>query len=197
MKRKLLSLSIVAICLAILASGTAAYFTAEDAAHNVIVSGGIAISIIDKTQDRNGVLVDFPQDGFVGVMPGASVSRVISVQNTEKSGAWVRVKVTQEILSQDGAALPLLLNESIPVITFAVDGEKWTLKDGWYYYHAPVAPGTVTDPLFERMDFSAQMDNAYQNGKMRMQIYAQAVQSANNGATVLEAQGWPTEVTDG
>ena len=36
MKRKLLIVSVVAICIAILAAGSLAYFTAEGKAHNVI-----------------------------------------------------------------------------------------------------------------------------------------------------------------
>ena len=45
MKRKLLILSVLAICLAILAAGTFAYFTSEDTAHNVITSGGVKIAV--------------------------------------------------------------------------------------------------------------------------------------------------------
>ncbi len=196
MKKKLLLLGVVGICLAILTSGTVAYFTAEDTSHNVITSGGIEIAIIDKTEDENGMLVDFPEDGLIGIMPGTGASRVVSVRNTGGSEAWIRVKVTQEILSEDGARLSLLVKENIPAITFAVDEEKWTLKEGWYYYCAPVSAGTVTDVLFEQVDFSALMDNGYQNSKADMKIFAQAVQTANNGSTALDAVGWPPEVIE-
>ena len=45
MKRKLLILSVLAICVAIVAAGTLAYFTAEDTAHNVITTGGVDIEL--------------------------------------------------------------------------------------------------------------------------------------------------------
>ncbi len=196
MKKKLFLLGAVGLCLAILAIGTVAYFTAEDTTHNVITSGGITISIIDKTKDESGALVDFPEDGLIDLMPGASASRVVSVQNIGQSEAWVRIKVTQEILSAEGAALPFLLREGTPAITFAVDAEKWILKDGWYYYGRPVGAGAATGALFEQVDFSALMDNSYQNSKASMKIYAQAVQTANNGSMVLDAVGWPSEVID-
>ena len=41
MKRKLLILSVLAICLATLAAGTITFFTAEGKAHNVITTGGV------------------------------------------------------------------------------------------------------------------------------------------------------------
>ena len=41
MKKKLLMLSAVAICLAIFAAGSLAYFTSQDTAHNVITTGGV------------------------------------------------------------------------------------------------------------------------------------------------------------
>ena len=57
MKRKLLILSVLAICVAIVAAGTLAYFTAEDTAHNVITSGGVDIELkacaeVSATLDR-------------------------------------------------------------------------------------------------------------------------------------------------
>ena len=43
MKRKLLLLSVLAICLATLAAGTIAYFNSEGKAHNVITTGGVSV----------------------------------------------------------------------------------------------------------------------------------------------------------
>lgn len=45
MKRKIFLLSVVAICIAIAAVGTLAYFNAEDTAHNVITSGSVKIRL--------------------------------------------------------------------------------------------------------------------------------------------------------
>ena len=41
MKRKILILSVLAICIATFAAGTIAFFTAEGKAHNVITTGGV------------------------------------------------------------------------------------------------------------------------------------------------------------
>ena len=45
MKRKLLILSVLAICIASLAAGTIAFFTSEDKAHNVITTGSVEITV--------------------------------------------------------------------------------------------------------------------------------------------------------
>ena len=55
----------------------------------------------------------------------------------------------------------------------------------------PVAAGKTTDILFDTVTFAPQMGNEYQNCTANIKISAQAVQTANNGKTVLEAKGWP------
>ena len=191
MKKRILSLGVVVICLAILASGTIAYFSAEDTAHNVITTNGIGINIFEKTESDGGVLTDFPEGGISGVMPGTSVSKIVSVENDGGAEAWIRVQVERSMENASGESLPLLLNGNIPVMTFTVDSSKWTEKDGWYYYKEPVAAGAVTDILFEEVHFAPEMGNDYQNSIANVIILAQAVQTANNGESALEAAGWP------
>jgi len=42
------------------------------------------------------------------------------------------------------------------------------------------------------VDFNGKtMDNDYQNATIEINVEAQAVQSANNGTSVLTATGWP------
>ena len=79
MKKKILLLASVAICAAILASGTIAYFTAEDQAHNVITSGAVDIQI-EEWQDEIGN--PYPNDP-IDVMPGVTVSKIATIKNLE------------------------------------------------------------------------------------------------------------------
>lgn len=191
MKKKLLLTAAIAICFAIVASGTVAYFASEDTAHNIITTGGVSIEVVEKTQDANGTFVDFPAEGIKGVVPGADVSKIVSVENIGESEAWIRVQVEAAIKAEDGSTLPLELEDSAPVMTYTA-GDRWTLgADGYYYYDKPVAAGKSTDILFDTVSFSAQMGNEYQNCTANIIISAQAVQTANNGNTVQEAQGWP------
>lgn len=200
MKRKLLILSVLAICVAILAAGTLAYFNAEDSAHNVITSGGVNIQLVEKTKGENGALIDFPEGGLSGVMPGTEASKIVSVTNTGASEAWIRVKMEIAIHSSDGKDLPTELNigeEPIAVITPNVmDG--WVAgADGYYYYHDPVAPQGSTTNFMETVQFAPQMGNEYQSCTAILSISAQAVQTANNSipqnGDVTDVLGWPAE----
>lgn len=185
MKKKILLVTAVVICLAIASAGTMAYFTSEDAAHNVITSGGVNIELVEKTEGEDGTLVDFPEGGIKGVMPGSDVSKIVSVKNTGESEVWIRVRVEAGIQAADGGELPA------DVMSFEV-GSGWHMDfDGYIYYAEPVAPGESTELLFDVVHFSPEMGNAYQNCTANIVISAQAVQTANNGSTVTEAAGWP------
>lgn len=210
MKKKLIVLAAAIICLSVTVGGTLAYFTAKDKAHNVITTGGIGIKLIEKTTTADGAEVDFPTEGMSGVMPGTSVSKIVSVKNTGASEAWIRVRVEQSIQAAgSGEPLPLTLpvpgsgdgqsggEATVPVMGFTV-GEDWmTGEDGWYYYTRPVAAGESTGILFREVSFAPQMGNEYQGCKANLAISAQAVQTANNGETVAEATGWPSVTEEG
>ena len=53
--------------------------------------------------------------------------------------------------------------------------------------------GEVTEPLFKSVEFAASMGNEYQNSTAQVYVFAQATQTANNGETVQEANGWPED----
>ncbi len=187
MKKKILLAAAVVICLTIAVSGTLAYFTFEDTAHNVITSGGVSIEVVEKTKSTDGAeLEDFPKEGITGVMPGTEVSKIVSVRNTGNSEAWVRVKVYATITPAEGEE-----KLSSDVMTYTVS-EGWTHgTDGYYYYNNKVPAGESTSILFDTVKFAPEMGNEYQNCRANIVISAQAVQTANNGTTVMDAQGWP------
>lgn len=193
MKNKMMLAALVTICLAVAVSGTLAYFTAEDTAHNVITSGGVNIEVVEKMKDEGGAELDFPADGVKGVMPGTEVSKIVSVKNTGENEAWIRVQVEATIKAADGSALPLDIEGVGPVMTYTVD-DSWTRgRDGYYYYNEPVAADESTAILFDAVAFAPEMGNEYQNCTANIVISAQAVQTANNGGNVYEANGWPAE----
>lgn len=192
MKKKLLLLASVAICAAILASGTLAYFTAEDEVHNVITSGAVDIQI-EEWQDKIGN--PYPDDP-IDVMPGVTVSKITTIKNLE-ADAYIRAKFEVVITRADGSVMELSPETLASIITLTMNGEDWLRKDGdgvWWYYDAPVAPGASTEPFFTEVVFDGpNMTNEYQNCTVEVIVKAQAVQTANNGASALEAAGWPAE----
>lgn len=190
MKKRILVVAALVICVAIAATGTLAYFTATGTARNVITSGGISIAIEEKTQSGDA-LVDFPKEGLTGIMPGTSASKIVKIKNIGTSEAWIRVKVESSITNADGELLPDTLRGGISVMEFrTLSG--WTKgADGYYYYNKPVAAGASTTELLREVSFAPEMGNEYQGCTAQLLISAQAVQTANNGETVTEAKGWP------
>lgn len=181
-KVKLCTVAVLAITIATLASTTLAYFTAESTAHNVITTGGVEIEIQEWADEEK--TKEFPKEGISGVMPGLEVTKIAEVKNTGAAPAWIRVKIEKDIEREEG--------EEVNLDLVMLDiSENWTEEDGWYYYNAIVPAGAVTEPIFTTVTFDTTMGNEYQNSQATVTVYAQAVQSDNNGETVTTAQGWP------
>ena len=181
MKKKLLILSLAAICLAITAIGTLAYFTSEGTAHNVITTGGVEIAVQEWADEDKQT----PFEDLEGIMPGMTVTKIAEIKNTGASDAWVRVKVEKNIQLQ-GEGKP-----DTGLVELTLNTADWTEKDGYYYYTKVLKPGEVTAPIFTAVTFKPDMGNEYQKATATVNVSAQAVQTANNGATVMDAQGWP------
>lgn len=186
MKKKLLAVAIIAICLSLLAYGTLAYFTAEGIAHNVITTGDIDIELQEWADEAK--TTPFPADGVSGVMPGTDVTKIVEVKNTGANAAYIRVKVDKEIVLSEGT-------EGTPdaaLMKIDFDETYWTPgEDGFYYYRNALEPGAVTEPLFASVSFDSSMGNLYQNSTAKVDVTAYAVQVANNGDSAAEANGWP------
>ena len=185
MKKKILLFALIAICLSIAAYGTLAYFTHEDTATNVIVVGNVRIALHDWEMTVGGEKIPF--EGTMDVMPGVSVSKIVEVENVGRNAAWVRISVTKAFELAAGRQGDVDVN----LIKLDLNQEFWTELDGYYYYNEALQPGQTTEPLFTQVSFDSSMGNLYQQSKASLTVQAQAVQVANNGATVLEAAGWP------
>ena len=181
MKKKLLTICVVAICIAVLSMGTSAYFTTEKAATNVITTGSIEIKLHELTE-QGGEYVPFEDVG--GVMPGAEISKIAFVENTGFSDAWVRIRVEKNIdLAVEGEV-------ELSLVSLDYNTEHWTERDGYYYYNQKLSSGAKTEPLFTTVIFAPEMGNLYQNSIATVEVTAQAVQVANNGESAFEAAGW-------
>lgn len=182
--KKIVSLLAIISILSVMVFSTLAYFTAEDSALNKITTGNVEIELHDETLNDKEELVAFPEDGFTGIMPGDVVSKVVNVKNTGDNPVWIRVELDKSItegLNFNGIALD-------------INSADWTLgADGWYYYNKLVNPTEVTSNLLTKVTFDKLLGNEYFDAHVEIDVSAQAVQSQNNGTTVLEAEGWPEE----
>lgn len=189
MKKKLIAAALLVIGIAILSAGTIAYFTSATTAHNVITSGGVDI-VLEEWMDED-CTTPYPTDEAVPVMPGQSITKIVTVRNTD-ADAYVRAQFHITVLGADGDKIN---PEDLPNLDKAIViecGADWELKDGWYYYAEPLKVGEVTPALFSEVVFDGpNMTNEYQNCTVTVDVIAQAVQVANNGDSALEAAGWP------
>lgn len=182
MKRKILIVSVIVICLAMIAAGSLAYYTADTKAHNVITTGNVDIELNEWANEERTEKFE----NQTGVMPGKDVTKIVEVKNVGTGSAWVCVQMFVDVYAENGKQLPT------EPVKLDINDTDWTYQDGYYYYNKPLAPGATTEPLFTTVSFDEQMGNEYQNAKAKIDITAIAVQSANNGETVLEATGWPS-----
>ncbi len=177
MKKKIVALSLIAICLLSCAGGTLAYFTATQSVQNVITAGNVKVAM-------DGTVVGFSS---LPIMPGTSVDKNVLVRNVGDNACWVRISVTTAITFAAGV-------DGTPdtsLVHYYFDAAQWTKAGGYYYYNAMLIPGEATTDLFSSVSFDPAMGNIYQNSTMRYDIMIEAVQVAHNGNSPFEALGWP------
>ena len=179
-KRRVVMLAMIAICVAILATGTLAYFTAEETAYNVITTGILSMDLVEETTGGK----PFPSGEISGIVPGMEVDKIPYVVNNGGVEFYARMRIEMRVTGADGK----LLSDEYVSLNF--DRESWMEKDGYFYYNEAVKPGEKTKPLFTKVTFDTDMHNAYMNAKVEIDVYAQVVQSKNNSGSALTAGGW-------
>ena len=181
MKKKLSIIFGIIAILAVISVGTLAYFTSEQNAENVISAGNIKLEIHEKTASGE----DFPEEGII-VMPGDTVSKIVTVENTGDHPLYLRVKLTEGVSDEaltDDDCLDININRSC-----------WLEKDGYYYYYRALQSGETTEQLFSEVYFDLyNIDNKYLGKYFTLNVAASAVQSENNGSDVSNAIGWSEE----
>ena len=190
MKKKILLISAIAIILSLIASGTLAYFTAEETAHNIITTGNIKIQLQEWSIPPGGEPEPFKDE--INVLPGTEVSKIVEVKNIGLNSAWIRISLEDLVTLKTGETT----GRDETLISYDINTEKWIENDGYFYYSNPVEPGETTVPLFTKVIFSVFMGNDYQESIFEVNVLAQATQVANNGSTVFEAAGWPEKLAE-
>lgn len=198
MKKKLLSLSLVVICLAVFATGTLAYFATHKTVHNVISTGGVTIQV-EEWQNKNGEIVPYPKDEPLHAMPSNRVSKIATVKNLQAE-AYIRAKYEIVVTDSNKKVMNLTQEQLSQVIIPTMNTEDWVRKTDdleWWYYTKPVAKDDSTEAFFTEILFSGpNMTNEYKGCTVEVKVIAQAVQTANNAPTVKDdvttVQGWPT-----
>ena len=182
-KKRVALIAAIVCCIAMVAAGSLAYFTAQETAKNVITTGALKMALHDETTDGK----PFPEDGISGVVPATTVDKKVYVENVGNVDMYVRIALDKVITPAKGTQAELDFSN----ITLDIDSSKWTEKDGYYYYNRALKPGEKTEPLFTKVSFGAELGNDYMDAKVVIDVDAQAVQSKNNTDSALDAKGWP------
>ena len=189
MKKRIFALAVVMVCLSILASTTLAYFTDTAIARNVITSGGVDIAVEEWQKTADGLL-PYPSQP-IAVMPATDVSKIVTVRNHDEQ-SFIRVRLDLTLTDSEGKEKEITPEAMEKIIHLAMNTADWTQKDGWWYYASAVDTDAVTKPLMTGVSFDGpNMSNEYQKCTVTIDVFAQAVQTANNAENALEALGWP------
>lgn len=122
----------------------------------------------------------------VGVRDRVSetVKDKVKIQNTGFSTSYIRAaivgywSVTKEDGTEEVVASWDINDTGTGTLTKASDWSTWwTLKDGFYYYKEPVAPGDSTKPLFDRYDLT-KTAGPVSGSELKIGIAVQAVEQA-------------------
>ena len=182
-KNRILLIALVIAIIATIASGTLAYFAAEETAKNVITTGKLDVDLKEETDGGD----PWPEGGFDNIEPGDDVTKKVYGVNNGTVDFWLRIEVVKTITDKDGKTDTLNFDN----ITIDFNTTDWTEKDGYYYYNKALKPGEKSVPLFTKVSFGDDLGNEYMEAKVEIDVTMQAVQAKNNGASPFEATGWP------
>lgn len=199
-KKKLLSLALVVIMIAVLSFGTLAWFNDSDSVKNefhIATSDDpsdpddiFSVDLWEKTPDNEKEQVGHT---YEKILPGSNLTKAVNVENTGAYDQYIRVVVT---LSDGKAWLEVLgTGYDLDSIFIGHDESKWTRSVGTivddeiiyvYYLNEKLAP-EATAELFTNVVIPThltQEDMAKLGGGFELNIRADAIQTENLGEGV-------------
>ena len=161
MKKKIVALCLcVALAVVAIGGATLAYFTDTDEATNTFTAGGVMIGLIEQERDGQGGLQEFTQDQVLMPIVGSAqgekddlgqpvaanyVDKIVTIQNTGKSDAYVRAYFAIPSALDDGYET---FNAGVNVLHFnfgnedgaSTYGVQWIWKHGdkWNYFETTI-----------------------------------------------------------
>ena len=166
MKKKILVLClVVALAVTAVVGGTLAYFTDKDEATNTFTAGGVDIALIEQQVNKEGTaLENFKQNQVLMPIVGSAqgdkdafgqpvaenyIDKIVTIQNTGKSGAYVRAYFAIPSALDDGYET---FNAGANILHFNFGNVKtdnglvstegvqwiWTHGDKWNYFETTI-----------------------------------------------------------
>lgn len=188
-KQKLLLIGIATLIMVMIGS-TSAFFVTSSRAHNVITTGGVSIELIENTNQSGVDGRPIPFTNIDNARPGEEYSKIPQVKNTDDGDAWIRIAVKKVAEKSDGTMVDVADN----LMLTNYNTRNWLDgNDGYYYYYRALKAGETTEPLFTNVKLADNLNSEIKASKYHLSLQAEAVQAANNGNSVYDAEGWPEE----
>jgi predicted ribosomally synthesized peptide with SipW-like signal peptide len=183
MNKKSLITMLVALCLvgAVGVGATLAYFTDQDSKNNTVVMGAVDITLNEDTNGRMGTEGTWNEDEtgleFTNVVPGETVSKIVSVEVAEESQeCYIRVKAEFNWFNGEALAEELPNVDVAEISDYKTD--KWFYNsDDQYFYYKGVCDAAQTYYLFDSITIPAEWDNAVANQGFNINLVAEAIQA--------------------
>lgn len=207
-KKKLFSVAVIMIMIAILSFSTLAWFTDSDGVTNEFMVAGsgegdpedvFSLDVWEKTPESDKEQVGYH---YEDILPGDVLKKDVYVENTGSYDQYIRVIVVVSDAQQWGEILGVDAGE-VPALSQIVAGlnyDKWTPNGAnydpqnntyWYVlYGTNILEPAQTTSVFTDVKIPASMTQeqaaAFEGGFI-IDIFAQAVQTRNVGASCYEA----------
>ena len=162
-------------------SGTVAYFTASETAHNIVSARGVSVEIYEYASPDGSK----PFSDLSNIATDVTYSKIPYVENIDIEPVWVRSKI---ILKRKLGNVETIIDDYSSLMKIGGKSDKWTFaEDGFYYYNSALAGGEKTEPLFKTVRFKDDLDNTYMDALFSLTVSVEATQSANNGTSAINA----------
>ena len=180
-KRIIISAVIILGIFAAVAVLAAQYIS--DTAKSTISASNVKIELL-MLEEKGGA--ESAVSGETDIAPGDEVSRIAKVKNTGDQEAWIRLR---PVLVKNGVSTPI--SDSDEMILNGIDDSNWEQKGEYWYYKKALAAGETSTALFTSVIISDQVGADFDGANLNVE--AEGTQVKNNGSSVFEAKGWPSE----
>ena len=171
MKKKVLAIALAVAMLAIVVSGTLAYFTDNDEVTNTFTVGSVKIEIFENNEATDSDTIEFDErlTPVVSADPSQDESyipKVVKVLNTGLNAAYIRTCLAIPSALVDYLELDVSADwVKVAETTATKDGMEYTVYT--YDYTAEVAPNTFTPDLLKGVYLASDVDlEADSNGSL-------------------------------
>ena len=210
-KKKLLSLALVVIMIAILSFSTLAWFNDSDSVSNKFYVADsedtspddiFSVDVYEKVDTDGDGEPDAKEDAgleFKDVVPGQTLPKAPVVENTGRYAQWVKLTITFSSTKAWNALVDGTVAGPIDLLTKAADfdtnwkGVSFEAKDGTYvytYYLKTALEPDATVDVFTAVNIPTTLEQAdffgIKDEEIKLDIKAEAIQ-LELGATVEEA----------